>query len=108
MQQQEQQQGEGSVLSTKNKKPRTGDKGRQQRTQQLPTPEDFANINAHGENDAAAAAHGNGGGGGMLSQGWAPPGLGVCQLWAQQASSLKKKHKTGEIGPLLHHICCSY
>lgn len=28
--------------------------------------------------------------GGKL-RGWAPPGLGVCQLWAQQASSLKKK-----------------
>ncbi|CAM9418173.1 unnamed protein product [Scytosiphon promiscuus] len=24
-------------------------------------------------------------------QGWAKPGLGVCQLWAQQASSLKRK-----------------
>lgn len=29
-------------------------------------------------------------------QGWAPPGLGVCQLWAQQASSLKRKK--GEFG----------
>lgn len=32
--------------------------------------------------------HENGGG---TVQGWAPPGLGVCQLWAQQASLLKRK-----------------
>ncbi|CAM9728641.1 unnamed protein product [Ectocarpus fasciculatus] len=38
--------------------------------------------------------HENGGG---TVQGWAPPGLGVCQLWAQQASLLKRK-KTSPVG----------
>ncbi|CAB1114694.1 unnamed protein product [Ectocarpus sp. CCAP 1310/34] len=47
-----------------------------------------------GEKSNNGELHENGGG---TVQGWAPPGLGVCQLWAQQASLLKRK-KTSPVG----------
>eukprot|EP00903_Cladosiphon_okamuranus_P007216 g7004.t1 len=50
-----------------------------------------ATVAEEGSSGVANNSNGNDEAGSGKLQGWAPPGLGVCQLWAQQASSLKRK-----------------
>eukprot|EP00752_Nemacystus_decipiens_P001308 g1298.t1 len=81
------------------KKPRVG--GGQRQPASLPTvaEEDVEDAQHSCSEDSSEEANGLDEAESGKLPGWAPPGLGVCQLWAQQASSLKRKNGSSASTP---------